>query len=281
MVFGELTVLKKADIMPNSKDAHTKWVCKCSCGNEVVVRSDSLRRGLTKSCGCLRKMIDDIKGERFGRLIVLEHVGFADNRVALWRCKCDCGNEIIVRQCNLRNGNTRSCGCLLKDISIKKHTTHGLTKTRLHNIWAKMKERCYNPHRPAYKNYGGKGVGVCDEWKDNFLEFYDWSISNGYNDDLTIDRVDSNGDYSPLNCRWVTLSENVRQKSKNSFITIGNLSLTIHEWAIRLNMSPATLMSRYREKGNAFIVAGIKKALKEKDNSCLYKRKEYAKKGNI
>ena len=139
-----------------------------------------------------------------------------------------------------------------------------------------MKERCYNSKRPAYKNYGGKGVVMCDEWCNSFQNFYDWAMRNGYQDDLTIDRIDSNGNYEPLNCRWITLSENVRLRNADSFIIINGLSLTIHDWAIRIDIDPATLMSRYREFGVEYIQKEVAIALETGDNSNLYKRKEYA-----
>jgi len=276
MRFKKLVAVKKVEKLKNDKDKHDKWLCQCDCGNTTIVRSSNLRGGLTKSCGCLLYEIKNMKGQRFGRLVALEHVGFASNRVALWRCKCDCGNEVVVRQCNLHSGNAESCGCFGIDRIKEANTTHGQSHTRIFNIWSKIKERCYNPKRPAYKNYGGKGVVMCDEWRYDFQMFYNWAMANGYQDDLTIDRIDANGNYEPLNCRWLTLSENVRMKNADSFITINGLSLTIHDWAIRINMIPDTLMSRYREFGVEYITKWIKHALTTGDNSFLYKRKEYA-----
>lgn len=276
MRFEKLVAIKKVEKLLNDKDKHYKWLCQCDCGNTTVVRSSDLRGGKTKSCGCLLHEIKDMKGLRFGRLVVLEHVGFASNSVALWRCKCDCGNETIVRQCNLNSGKTRSCGCLCIDKTREANTTHGKSHTRIFNTWSKMKERCYNSKRPAYKNYGGKGVVMCDEWRNSFQNFYDWAMRNGYQDDLTIDRINSNGNYEPLNCRWITLSENVRLRNADSFIVINGLSLTIHDWAIRINIDPATLMSRYREFGVEYIQKEVAIALETGDNNNLYKRKEYA-----
>lgn len=276
MRFGKLVAIKKVEKLPDDKDKHYKWLCQCDCGNTTVVRSSDLRRGQTKSCGCLLHEIKNIRGQRFGRLVAIEHVGFASNRVTLWRCKCDCGNETIVRQGNLNSGTTRSCGCLDIDRTKEANTTHGQSHTRIFNIWSKIKERCYNPKRPAYKNYGGKGVVMCDEWRNDFQIFYNWAMTNGYQDDLTIDRINSNGNYEPSNCRWLTLSENVRFRNATVFITVGELSLTIHDWAIRINIDPATLMSRYKELGDKDIADAIKHALMTGDNSSLYKRKEYA-----
>ena len=276
MRFGKLVVSKQVERKPNDKDKHYKWLCKCDCGNEIVVRSSDLRRGRIKSCGCLKYEIKDIKGQRFGRLVALEHVGFSSNRVTLWKCRCDCGNTIIVREGNLHSGKSQSCGCLNVERTKEANLRHGMAHTRLYNIWSKMKERCYNTTRKAYKNYGGKGVHVCDEWRNDFQKFYDWAINNGYKENLTIDRINSNGNYDPVNCRWVTLSENVRLKYKFDFITVGDLSLTIHDWAHRIGLSQETLRERYKEFGECWIQDAIKLALETGDNSHLYKRKEYA-----
>lgn len=276
MRFGRLVTIKKVEKSSKDKDKHYKWLCLCDCGNTTIVRSSTLREGKTKSCGCLLHEIKNMKGVRFGRLVALEHVGFASNGATLWRCKCDCGNETIVRQCNLNSGKTRSCGCLDIDNTKEANTTHGKSGTRLYNIWSKIKERCYNSNRPAYKNYGRKGVVMCDEWRNDFQVFYDWAMVNGYQNNLTIDRINSNGNYEPSNCRWLTLSENVRLKNATTFISIGELSLTIHDWAIRINIDPATLMSRYKEFGKKYIIDAIRYVLETGDNSPLYKRKEYA-----
>ena len=274
--FGKLVVSKQVERKPNDKDKHYKWLCKCDCGNEIVVRSSDLRRGRIKSCGCLKYEIKDITGQRFGRLVALEHVGFSSNRVTLWKCRCDCGNTIIVREGNLNSGKSQSCGCLNVERTKEANLRHGMAHTRLYNIWSKMKERCYNTTRKAYKNYGGKGVHVCDEWRNDFQKFYDWAINNGYKENLTIDRINSNGNYEPSNCRWITLSENTRLKYESDFITVRNLSLTIHDWANRIGLSQKTLRDRYKEHGKSWIQDAIKSALETGDNSHLYKRKEYA-----
>ena len=136
MRFGRLVTIKKVEKLLNDKDKHYKWLCRCDCGNTTVVRSSDLRKGKTKSCGCLLHEVKDMKGLRFGRLVVLEHVSFASNSVTLWRCKCDCGNEAIVRQCNLNSGKTQSCGCLCIDKTRETNTTHGKSHTRIFNTWS-------------------------------------------------------------------------------------------------------------------------------------------------
>lgn len=181
------------------------------------------------------KTLIDLTGQRFGRLVVVER---AENRierngnmVVQWLCKCDCGNYTVVRRADLTNGRTRSCGCLLQErraeILQKANRSrkngihhgmfkHGLCGTRLYRIWQGMKRRCYNSKVPDYKYYGGRGIKVCEEWKDDFQKFADWAITHGYTDNLTIDRRNVNGDYEPSNCQWVTMAEqaNNRRTSK-------------------------------------------------------------------
>lgn len=162
------------------------------------------------------------EGERFGRLIVVER---AENYISpqgqarkRWLCKCDCGNMVTVFARGLIGGDTKSCGCLQKEIAKTVNTKHGMHGARLHVIWSSMKNRCYNQNSTNYKYYGAKGVAICGEWLHDFQAFYDWAMANGYRDDLTIDRINVYGNYEPTNCRWVTIAEQQRNKRKKEKI---------------------------------------------------------------
>lgn len=161
----------------------------------------------------MRKKID-LTNKRFGRLLVLEYVGDCK-----WRCLCDCGNEKFVCGSDLRLGKTQSCGCLQRERTSKANTRHKMRGTRLHNIWLGMKQRCYYKKHVRFERYGGRGIIVCDEWKNDFLKFYEWAMSNGYSDNLTLDRIDNDGNYEPSNCRWVTPKEQFEnQHVSSSFV---------------------------------------------------------------
>ena len=149
----------------------------------------------------------DLTGIRFGRLVANRTVGRKNGRY-VWECVCDCGNIVRVEVSKLKNGHTNSCGCLRRDIVLKMSSSHGLCHTRLYRIWCNMKTRCFNKDAHNFSFYGGKGIGICEEWLHDFQAFYDWAMGNGYEDGLTIDRIDSDKDYSPQNCQWITQSQN-------------------------------------------------------------------------
>lgn len=181
----------------------------------------------------------DLTGKRFGRLIVIkraeDYIQTSGKRVTMWECECDCSKKTIVQGSSLRSGNTTSCGCFGKEQRLKRNTKHGLSPregTRLKRIYYNMKSRCYNPNTPKYKNHGGRGIGICKEWLcENGIEnFYKWSINNGYDEKLTLDRIDNNGDYEPSNCRWTTYEEQNFNRRNSRLFTINGETKTAKEW---------------------------------------------------
>lgn len=189
----------------------------------------------------------DLAGQRFGRWTVLEEDGRDERGRVLWRCRCDCGTERAVKGWRLREGTNRSCGCLRRETSAelgRKTATHGMSQTRIYNIWQSMLRRTTNPGDSAYPYYGGRGIKVCDRWRslENFLT----DMGPTYADDLSIDRVDVNGDYEPGNCRWATDVEQGRNKRNSAWIEFRGHRLCEAEWAERLGINPKTLTSRLR-----------------------------------
>lgn len=175
------------------------------------------------------KKVKDLTGQKFGRLTPLKFLRIEKHK-AIWLCQCDCGNFIEVRWVELTKGHTKSCGCLRKETCSNINKTHNKTNTRLYSIWCDIKKRCYNKNSRCYKDYGGRGIAVCDEWKDDFVEFYNWSMSHDYNDTLTIDRIDVNRNYEPSNCRWTTYKQQARNTRRNRYFTINGETHCLSEW---------------------------------------------------
>lgn len=176
----------------------------------------------------------DLTGSKFHRWTVLCRSEIRKNNKVVWECKCECGNEGLVTSYELTKGRSKSCGCLTSDVMKKRMTTHGDTgggkTSRLFSIWKGMKQRASNPNTKMFKRYGGRGIVLCEEWKNDFAKFKEWALDNGYEDNLTIDRINNDGNYEPSNCRWADWVTQSRNKSDNTWITIDKETKTLSEW---------------------------------------------------
>lgn len=233
--FGKLTVTSYA--------GNKKWNCICDCGNATVVHRSNLGR-ITNSCGCLRT--SDLTGRKFGKWTCMRKDSERTGRLSRWICRCDCGKEKSVLRRSLISGNSKGCGCDRGENMAKVNTVHGMCNTRLYNIWKNMRKRCHSENSTSYKNYGGRGIFVCEEWRYSFENFKDWALENGYADDLTIDRVDVNGGYCPENCRWTTYKVQGRNRTCNILITYKGETKTLSEWSEIAGINWHTLYGRLK-----------------------------------
>lgn len=190
-----------------------------------------------------RKLVD-ITGTRYGRLVAIKYAGQNKYKQFLWKCVCDCGAEVIVSASHLNNCYVKSCGCLRRDESRQRKTIHGHRYERAYGIWKHMLKRCYNQEDGGYDYYGKRGIRVCDEWQNSYESFRDWSLANRYADDLSLDRIDNDGNYTPENCRWVDHYTQMNNTRRSRHISYKNISHTISEWSRILGVHKATLRDR-------------------------------------
>lgn len=189
-------------------------------------------------------MYKDITNERFGRLVALKRIPKKGQRTR-WLCRCDCGKEKEILLGTLTSGRGRSCGCLRREITSKRFRKYDENKNkRLYEIWVNMRSRCNNPNDNSYKNYGGRGIEICTEW-DEFLNFEKWSLENGYDELLTIDRINNDGGYSPDNCRWVDVKVQANNTRLNVRTKINGINRTLAQHAEKHNVNYFTLFYRY------------------------------------
>ena len=192
----------------------------------------------------------DLTGKRFGRIVVIERTRKEHSKKTFFRCICDCGKEKTFQSSDLIRGKIKSCGCWkaehMKKLG-KEHITHGMTDSRLYHIWRGLRTRCNFDKSKDYNNYGGRGINVCEEWKNSFQNFYDWAIKNGYQEHLTIDRIDVNGNYCPENCRWADIDTQARNKRNTVNITINGETKCSADWSRILGISRHTVKKRYLE----------------------------------
>lgn len=247
--FGRLLVVKKGAGRKTSGGAYkATWICQCDCGNTVEVDAQKLKQGHTTSCGCFKKQnkgshFEDLTGQRFARLTVIRFIPQEERTVRgyNWWCRCDCGNEIKANASKLKKGLQQSCGCLkeemkpfLGDITRK----YKYSNKRLYSVYQSMMTRCTVENSREYENYGGRGIKVCDEWlgEYGYDRFAEWAISAGYDVNAergkcTLDRIDTDGDYCPENCRWISNQDQQNNRRDNVLHTYKGETHTIADWS--------------------------------------------------
>lgn len=197
--------------------------------------------------------MEDFTGRKFGRWTVLSFshkVSCGNGANYYWNCICDCGTVKKVSASSLRGGKSTSCGCYNKEI-ISQPKKHGMTKEKIYWVWHSMIQRCENKNEKNYRNYGGRGIKVCPEWHDSGV-FIEWSLSNGYKQGLTLDRIDSNGNYEPNNCRWVGWDVQANNTCRNHYVEINGIVKTVAQWARENNIPYKSVYSRTRDLGWSF-----------------------------
>lgn len=191
----------------------------------------------------------DISGQKFGRLTTLHRLHNYHKKGTYWLCVCECGNLTEIYLGSLQRGTTTSCGCYHKEIVTKLATKYKNHNVRMYRIWNNLRDKCYNENNKAYKYYGKRGIKICDKWLNSFDIFYDWAMANGYDDNLTIDRIDNNKGYSPNNCRWTTMKQQNRNKRSNRNYTINGETHCLKEWCEILGLKYNTIIGRINQYG--------------------------------
>lgn len=242
---GELTLLLSSG---QRKLMAEKRLFKCLCGNLKMIRVAHVAKGVTVSCGCVKRKSTVSAGQRSGRLVVINDHAITFKKSLRVLCRCDCGVEKMVGAYEIANSLTASCGCLVRENASKINLIHGGEGTRLYSVWHTMKTRCSDPKAQNYPRYGGRGIAVCEEWASNFTAFRDWATAHGYSDSLQIDRIDVDGNYSPDNCRFVTAMVNANNRGNNVWLVAFGERKTMREWSRdeRCAISYSTLKKRIK-----------------------------------
>lgn len=264
--FGKLYVVRREG-STNGKREIPLWLCQCDCGNICLRTASHLKSNYINTCGSCPDLKPDLTGKNYGRWTVLERTEKKNGKTS-YLCKCDCGTIKVVNADNLLNGHSLSCGCLQKEIVSERETTHGMTHTRIYNIYNNMKNRCYNPNDDRYKDYGGRGIKICSEWigEHGFDNFCNWSMENGYADSLTIDRIDVNGDYKSSNCRWATNAEQANNKRNCIYFTFFGITKNLKEWCNIIGENYQKMYGRYYRGYETFREEDMKKIKQYSEN---------------
>lgn len=224
---------------------------KCEiCGKEFITTDKLIAKGRGKYCGTECKAIakrTNLAGKKFGKWTVLKYSHLKNNHHGYWLCRCECGTEKEVTADSLIKGTSKSCGCWRGEPFKKEPPkTHLPYYQKLSLVLAQMKARCYNPDDKSYKNYGGRGIKIYKEWHSP-INFYNWAMGNGYEEGLTIERIDVNGNYCPGNCTWVPKSEQAKNRRCNVRITINDETHCLSEWCRIYNIADSTVWKRTKK----------------------------------
>lgn len=250
--FGRLVALRDV-----GRDRHnnTLWLCECDCGRSKTTPATYLVSGTSSSCGCLKReaasarRLVDLAGKKFGRLIVSSRAANSAHGKAMWNVTCDCGTEKTIIGSSMTGGLTTSCGCHSREVRKTASRTHGMSNSSEFKTWASMIGRCYYETATGYKSYGGRGISVCDRWRNSFEEFYA-DLGDRPSPTHSLDRYpDVDGNYEPGNVRWATAVEQARNKRDTFNITIGAETKSLAEWCEDLKLPYGTINSRIRKLG--------------------------------
>lgn len=209
----------------NSEFKDSNYKIKRSCENKECINPKHL----------IKYNIGDWRtkelGNKYGNLTVIAYDGDSQDKSRNVTCMCDCGNKITTNISRIRNaGYVPSCGCLRKEKIGNLNKSHGLYKHKIYKTYHNMKSRCYNKNYEKYSEYGGRGIRICDEWLSDFMCFYQWSLENGYSDELSIDRINVHSGYEPNNCRWITMSEQASNKQNTIYVNINNEEICLRTY---------------------------------------------------
>lgn len=246
--YGRLLVVEKIKI-EGKKDIY--WKCKCDCGNIVLKIKSNLERMKNPSCGCANRI--DHTGKRFGNLVAISY-SHSKNGRTYWLCQCDCGNKKTINIGSVVLGHTLSCGCYGTEMRKKFATTHGKKHTKLYKIWEGIKDRTNPNHINCQYNYRKLNIKMCDEWRNDFMSFYNWAIANGYKEEklpngrnkYEIDRINTYGNYEPNNCRWITQKEQLNNQTTNKLVTYKGKTQTLAQWKDELGFNYSAVQQRLK-----------------------------------
>lgn len=246
--YNKLTVLKRGnDRISESGRKFITWECICECGNIITVDANNLRNNNTKSCGCITNC-KDLTGQIFGDLKVIKRMENNSRGDSKWLCECTCGNTKVILRNSLISGRTKSCGCgMLAALEKGRYSmrTHGMSKSRLYGIWCGIKKRTSESADVRHKkDYFEREIRVCEEWADSFEKFQEWALENGYNDKLTIDRINNDGNYEPKNCRWADNKTQANNKRSNRVYEYKGEKLNISQLSEKYNINYSLLRER-------------------------------------